>query len=318
MTALAALGAALAAVVLALASTYVVERRPDLPYAVLQGSYGSPRDRTLALDDGVRLNYRDEGNPDGPPLVLIHGYSASAADWDPWAERLGSAYRIIALDLPGHGLTQTPQGYHASVAGYVEAVNALVGRLGLHRFVLAGNSLGGETAWRFALAHPQDLRGLVLIDAAGWPAPKAKGVDALLYAALKAPAVRALAQTMDDRPMIRDGLKAAFENPALATPALIDRYVDLSRAPGHRAILIGLTDNGMVATAARLSAIAVPTLVMAGAEDRLIPSTDAARFAAAIPGAKLILYPAVGHLPMEEAPDRSAADLKAWLETLPP
>lgn len=318
MTALAGFGAALGVLILALASAYVLERRPDLPYAVLEARYGSPQDRTLALSDGVRLNYRDEGAPNGPPLILIHGYSASAADWNAWAERLGDTYRIIAIDLPGHGLTRTPKGYHASVDGYVEAVNALVGHLDLGRFILVGSSLGGETAWRFALAHPQQLRGLVLVGAAGWPLPEPKGAESVLYAALKLPAARSLAQSIDDRAMIRDGLKAAFENPALVTPALIDRYTDLSRAPGHRAILLSLDDDGVTATTARLSAIAAPTLVMAGTKDRLIPASDARRFAAAIPGAMLVLYKDIGHLPMEEIPDRSASDLRAWLATLPP
>ena len=97
------------------------------------------------------------------------------------------------------------------------------------------------------------------------------------------------------------------------TPALVRRYTDLSRGPGHRRILLGI-EQGPPATAERLAAIRTPTLVMVGEQDRLIPADNGKRFADAIPGAVLIRYPGVGHVPMEQIPEKSAADLEGWMK----
>ena len=102
--------------------------------------------------------------------------------------------------------------------------------------------------------------------------------------------------------------------------ALIDRYWELNRFPGNReATMKRFSDpRGMTAgTKEKLAAIRAPVMIMWGAEDKLIPVSSARWFADAIPGAKLIVYPKVGHIPMEEIPERSAADVKAWLDSLP-
>jgi pimeloyl-ACP methyl ester carboxylesterase len=119
------------------------------------------------------------------------------------------------------------------------------------------------------------------------------------------------------RPIAKSALEAAYVDKSLVTPPLVDRYVELARAPGHREILLTIQnrpDSGV--TADTFHKIAVPTLVMHGDDDRLIPATDGHAFAAAIPGARLITYAGVGHVPMEQIPERSAADLKAFLDGL--
>jgi pimeloyl-ACP methyl ester carboxylesterase len=97
--------------------------------------------------------------------------------------------------------------------------------------------------------------------------------------------------------------------------ALVDRWAEFQRAPGHRAILMALNPRAHTqATADLLSAIKAPTLILHGESDVLIEPASARKFAAAIPGAKLITYPHVGHLPQIEIPERSAADAAAFLE----
>ena len=302
-------------VLLAAVSGWLVLRRPDIPYADLERRYATPASRYVALPGGVRMHYRDAGNPAGPVIVLVHGYSASAADWDGWAERLVGRYRLILPDLPGHGLTRAPAGFQIDDDAYVAEVDALATALKLQRFVLGGNSMGGGVAWRYALAHPARLRGLVLVDAAGWPDPPQKDDGALIFKLMANPLARPLLRDLDSTSFARQGLEAAFVDKALVTPALVRRYTDLARAPGHRDILLGPAKPRArtPATAARLAAIAVPTLVMVGEDDRLIPAEDGKRFADAIPGAMLIRYPGIGHVPMEQIPQRSADDLKTWL-----
>ncbi len=308
------LGLGALAIVAIPVAAYLVMLRPDIPYATLEQRYASPTaSHYLDLPGGVRVHYRDEGNPSGPVLMLVHGYSASSMDWDGWVKALGDRYRIIAPDLPGHGLTRSPKGFQVTPAVQVGVVDAVAQRLNLGRFVIAGSSMGGGVAWRYALAHPDRVSGLVLVDAAGWPPSAAsQSGGSLIFALMANPVSRAVLKNLDNRPLMRQGLEAAFYDPALVTDAVVTRYFDFARAPGHRDIL---TQDvmGDFATPERLAAIHVPTLVMVGENDLLIPASDGPRFANAIPGAKLILYPGVGHVPMEQIPERSAGDLRTWL-----
>ena len=101
----------LAALVVLLVIGWFALQRPDTPYATLEATYANAESQFMDLPGGVRVHYRDEGNAAGPTLVLVHGFSASLHTWEPWVARLGGDYRIISLDLPGHGLTRAPQGY---------------------------------------------------------------------------------------------------------------------------------------------------------------------------------------------------------------
>jgi pimeloyl-ACP methyl ester carboxylesterase len=292
---------------------FLALHRGDIPYAELEKRYAAPTSHYLDLPNGVHLHYRDEGKADGPVLVLVHGFGASAADWDDWAARLGDTYHIIAPDLPGHGLTRAPAGYQSSGDGQVSVVEAMASALKLPPFVIAGNSMGGGVAWRYTLAHPERVKGLVLVDAAGWPPLKAQKQGVLIFTLLGSPPVRAVIKNLDTTALVKQGMQSAFIDKALVTPALVKRYTDFSRAPGHRDILTSRPPGKPTDPTPLLANIQVPTLVMVGAEDHVIPAADGQRFKDAIPGSTLIVYPGVGHAPMEQIPDRSAADLRAWL-----
>jgi pimeloyl-ACP methyl ester carboxylesterase len=291
-------------------------QRPDIPWAELEAKYANSASRYMDMPDGVRVHYRDQGNPNGPPVVMVHGFAASLQAWEPWVARLGDTYRIVTLDLPGHGLTRAPDGYVASLDGNADLVNAVADRLHLGPYVLAGNSMGGAVAWNTVLRHPDRVKALVLVDAAGWPSEaKHQGPPPVVFALLGNPIGRAMLRNIDTRPMAESGLKAAYHDPKLVTAALVDRYVDLSRAPGHRDILLRMQPSSAhPVTAQSFKAITIPTLVMHGEADALIPSADGRAFAAAIPGAVLITYQGVGHVPMEQIPDRSAHDLRDFLQ----
>ncbi|MGI8839936.1 MAG: alpha/beta fold hydrolase [Caulobacteraceae bacterium] len=306
------------AVVVALAAGYLALLRPDIPYATLKAKYANAASRYMDMPGGLHVHYRDQGNPAGPPVVMVHGFSASLQAWEPWVARLGRDYRIVTLDLPGHGLTRAPAGYRASIDGYADLVDAVAARLKLGRYVVVGNSMGGAVAWDDALRHGADVRGLVLVDAAGWPSKAREDDGPLIFKLMRNPLARALLRDLDTRPLAKSALEAAYVDRSLVTPALVDRYVDLARAPGHRDILLTIKENPQApVTADTFRALRAPTLVMHGEKDALVPLADGKAFAAAIPGAKLITYPAVGHVPMEQIPDRSAADLKAFLESPP-
>ncbi|MFZ5730174.1 MAG: alpha/beta fold hydrolase [Pseudomonadota bacterium] len=200
---------------------------PDLPYAELEERYASPASRYLETDEGLRIHYRDEGPRDAPTtIVLVHGFAASLHAWEPWVARLSPDYRMVSLDLPGHGLTRAPEDYEITPASQVAVVDAVAGHLELEPFVIAGNSMGGAVAWRYTLAHPDKVRGLVLVNAAGWP--QAEGAESgppLVFRLLANPLGRALLRNLDPRPLAKDGLVQAYEDESLVTPELVDRYV---------------------------------------------------------------------------------------------
>lgn len=287
----------------------------DIPYPELEARYASPASRFMELPGGARAHYRDQGH--GPTIVLLHGFSASLHTWEPWVQRLSDDYRVVSIDLPGHGLTRTPDGYVPSVQGNVAVVKAAAEQLQLPPFVLAGNSMGGGVAWNYALAHPQDLRAIVLISPGGWPRQQKNEQTPLVFKMMANPLGRAILRQADPRPVAEPGLKDAYLDEKLVTPALVDRYVDLARAPGRRAMLLSRRPQEQL-TPQTFAAIAVPTLIMHGEQDKVIPVADGRAMAKAIPGAKLIVYPDVGHVAMEQIPDRSAADLRAFVEGLPP
>ena len=313
------IGIVFAVVIVALIAGWLALQRADIAFDKLEAKYANSQSRFMDMPDGVRLHYRDEGLRGGPTLVMVHGFSASLHAWAPWVARLGDRYRIISLDLPGHGLTRAPKGYAASIDGYADLVDQAANRLGAGPYVVIGNSMGGDVAWHVALRHPGSVRALVLVDAAGWPDQASPKDGPLIFKLLRNPMARALIRNIDTRLLAKDGLEKAYLDHALVTPALLDRYAELARAPGHRDILLTIRqDQPGSITTQTFKAIHVPTLVMHGEQDALIPLAQGQGFAGSIVGAKLVTYPKVGHVPMEQIPDQSAQDLRAFLIALPP
>lgn len=292
--------------------------KPELPWLQLESRYASPASRYLELPDGVRVHYRDQGNRGGRTVVLVHGFAASLHAWEPWVERLAADYRVVTLDLAGHGLTRTPNEYRISTEGQVDIVDEVTRRLGVERFVLGGNSMGGAVAWSYALAHPDRLQGLVLVDAAGWPVEGKREGSPLAFRLLSNPAGRAVLKSIDLTPLAERGLKSAYVDEALVTEALVRRYVNMALAPGRRELILNSQSRPREpVTKNTFAKITTPTLVMTGEADKVIPAAASRGLAGAIPGAKLITYPGVGHVPMEQIPDLSARDLRVFMENLP-
>ncbi|MGE0829335.1 MAG: alpha/beta fold hydrolase [Hyphomonadaceae bacterium] len=297
---------------------YFSLRRSDVDYAILAQTYANEHSQHVVLPGGVRMHYRDEGARDGPILLLIHGFSFSLQTWEPWVARLGDEYRLISIDLPGHGLTSAPGNYTPSMQRYVADVEAFAAAQGLERFTIIGNSMGGNVAWEYALAHPERVEGLVLIGASGWEeTDEAQRREPAIFQLLRNPVLGPLMRDLDNTKLIRKGVEASFADPALATDEIVARVSDLSRAPGHRAILLQLTLDYRArrfATNDLLAQITAPTLILHGERDNLVPVAQGRQFAAAIPGSELVTWADEGHVPQEEHPDRSAAALRTFLE----
>ena len=304
-------------VVLAVIALFWWAQVPDLPAAELKAKYARAGDLFVEVEPGLEVHIRDEGPKDAPALVLLHGSNSSLQTWEPWAAQLKDRYRIISYDQPGHGLTGAHPRADYSAAAFVRVLDVVAANRGLTKFALAGNSMGGWVAWNYALAHPDKLSALILVDAAGAPV-KSTGTP-IGFRIARTPVVRDLIGNLTPRIIIEKSLEDTLYDRKQVTPAMVDRYWELLRYPGNRKATLdrSRTERGQVAQSA-LAAIKVPTLLMWGREDSLIPVSGAAWFAKGIPGAKTVIYDRIGHIPMQETPDKSAADVDAFLSAQSP
>lgn len=289
---------------------------PDTDRVAMRAKYANAASRFVDVGGGLTMHLRDEGPRGAPILVLLHGSNASLHTWDAWADRLKERYRIVRVDQIGHGLTGPHPTGRYDDAAYVDTLDAALTRLGVDRFVLGGNSMGGGVAWKYALAHPGKVAGLILIDATGAPDNRPDSLPVGMWLA-QTPGVATLMTKLTPRSLIASSLPSALSNQAIVDDAMIDRYWELLRYPGNREATVrqALFEN-VAATPVAMKRLTMPALLLWGAEDKLVPLADGQWFARALPNARLIAYPDIGHIPMEETPDRSARDVRAWLDTL--
>jgi pimeloyl-ACP methyl ester carboxylesterase len=302
-----------------IAAAFLFLGDPEVPRDVLLQKYGQAPSKFVDLPSGAKAHYRDQGNAAGPALVLLHGSNASLHTWEPWVKKLGDAFRVVTVDLPGHGLTiaKADETYTAeSMAAFVGEFTSTVG---VERFAVAGNSMGGGVAGHVAIAFPARVTHFIPIDSAGLIPPNMPEPPAFFYIA-RTPVLRDFLRLLPGRPIAEATLKASFANQALVTPEMIDRYWELNRGPGIRK-----------ATRARFSMpmeywtgedkffrenfpkMTIPTLILWGRQDKLLPVEAAELFKQTIPGAQLIIYDDGGHIVQEDVAEKSAADVRAFL-----
>ena len=296
-------------------------RAPDRPVETLVARWAPPPSEFIDLK-GQLVHYRDEGPKSDPaPIVLLHGTSASLHTWEGWAKALRGQRRVISLDLPAFGLTGPFAGSYAGQtytgANYARFVLDLLDQLAVQRFVVAGNSLGGEVAWRIAAAAPQRVAQLVLVDSAGYPIT-ATNIP-LGWQIARLPVLGRVAEHLLPRPLIVQGLHAVYGDPAKITDALIDRYFELTLRAGNRAALVQRAQQWSAEEGVqRVTGISAPTLILWGGRDRLIKPALAQRFEADIAGSQRVVFADLGHVPHEEDPARTVAAVQAFLATFVP
>ena len=309
------------AALLALVIVFLLLRTPDTDRDAMIAKYGNPSGMTTFARGpaGQSIHYRDQGCRTCPAVMLLHGANASLHTWEPLVAALGAEYRIITLDLPGHGLTGgTPDGDY-SPEGMMAAVDVVAAELALDTFILGGNSMGGGISWRYSLAQPARVQALLLLNAAGMPPRAGEKAPAsnIGFRIMRYRAGRWLAGQITPRSLVASSLQQSVSNQAIVTEAAVDRYWELLRFPGNRqATAKRATLPRDTAIAARVSEITAPTLILFGAEDRIINPSAAQTFGERIKGSKIVLLPGIGHLPMEEAPDATAAAISEFLASV--
>ena len=285
---------------------------PDRSVESLKARWAPPPSQFVSVA-GMQVHLRDEGPRDDPmPIVLLHGTSASLHTWDGWAQSLVQTRRVIRFDMPAFGLTGPNPQNDYSIKSYVAFVTAVMDTLGVQRFVLGGNSLGGQIAWETAVALPGRVQKLILVDAGGY-AFVSESIP-LGFQIARLPVLRNLMAYTLPRGIIQNSLENVYGNAALVTPTLIDRYYDLTLRVGNRKALGYRLEQGYASNEATIKSLKLPTLILWGAKDRLIPPENGRKFARDIAGSQLVMFDALGHVPHEEDAPATLAEVVKFLQ----
>lgn len=294
-------GAALAVVVLWLALEHLAPQRMARLWLGLERRRAGLTLKRQAIAGGIDMPYLEGGR--GEPLLLVHGFGGDKDNFTRLAGALTRHYRVIVPDLPGFGEATRDAAARYAVGDQMQRLHAFVSALGLPPLHLGGNSMGGFIAAEYAATHPQQVKSLWLLDPAGTAAAHgspmlrhylATGDTPLLLrkpedigVLLKAIAVKA--------PLLPPSVKTVLAQRAIADRAL------------HARILQQLVHESPTLEE-RLPAIAAPTLVVWGSEDRILHPDGAAALQARLPRCRVVLMRGIGHVPMMEAPAATAGD----------
>lgn len=288
----------------------------EIPLDQLAARYANEKSRYLELADGVKLHYRDEGQ--GPVVVLLHGVMASLHTWDGWASELTKHYRVIRIDLPGFGLTGPSRAIdYYDTPSMVALLDSLLVQLVAEEPVfLAGNSLGGYLSWNYALAHPDKVRGLIVVDPVSYPQQTPWIINLI-----GTPVIGTPGRWVVPRFVVDMNVREVYGDPARITPQTYDRYFELLLRPGNRDAMVDIfrvlkqrAQDPKLGDG--IDRITVPTQVMWGAKDAWVPPEFAARWKQDLPAAEVITYDDAGHIPMEEIPQRSVADAMRFMQSV--
>lgn len=279
----------------------------------LQESAAQPREERVAFPSGLTLQALLAGPADAPvTIVFLHGLGGSLSTWSQLLGEFVAKARLIALDLPGHGRSDkpAPDAFDYSVAGLATAVGEALTQLGAAPAVLVGHSLGGAVAMQLAHDQPALVRGLVVVNSAG----------------LGSEISQALLDRVEAEPSLDEAralLDLFFENKKLILDRGVEEMYQARNTPGADAAMKAVSASAFnregqtLDLPTKLGAIAVPTLIVWGEFDRVIPIGHAAEAARQIPGSWLQVIRGAGHVPQVEAPAEMATVMRRWLRRLP-
>jgi pimeloyl-ACP methyl ester carboxylesterase len=261
----------------------------------------------FATVDGLELRYRAYGEqaPGRPNLVLLHGFANSLQSFRLLAPLIAGDYYVVALDMPGFGLSAKPADHDYHNAAQAKMVADFAQAIGLGDYVVGGHSLGGTIALHVAVSDPH-VTGLVLMN----PGIITTGVPAITQY-LFWPVPRVMAKTFGTAGFRESFLRRSYINPAIVTPQVLS---DMMLAPRSEGYLAGMTsmmgqyEEGQ--EIAMLARVKVPTLITWGEQDRSKSMAELAELRRRLPAARVVTAPASGHYVQEEAPEVVAAALK--------
>ncbi len=287
---------------MAIAARRVLERPAAIP------PLGSGERDTFL--NGVRWRSREAEGQGSETVIYIHGMLASSASWEKVLSAAAGGRPAVAVDLPGFGFSDRPWPYDYTAGGQAAQLLRFLDVRGIDRAVLVGNSLGGAVALVSAAAEPRRVSALVLVASAS-PASRIP----LTIRALRAPVVGEVEMDLYVRPFMVLGLRhRLYADPKKVTDEVVERYWRPVTVAGTRRAALAAIRSNARGYEDLLQRIRVPTLVVWGREDRLLPPSEGLRLASQIPGAKLVVLPEAGHVPQEEAPEAFSREVAAFLD----
>jgi len=259
---------------------------------------GVPPERLLSLD-GIRVYVEDRGA--GEAVLLVHGFGGSSYSWREVARELATDFRVVTVDLAGFGLTERPRrkrDYSRFAQG--ERLIGALDALGIERAHLVGHSYGGSISVALAVRRPERFLSLTLVNSAAPDYPRLRRSPGAALRPLTHLFVRVRSLR---RANIEAGLRRSAADGSIVTDELVDQYWRRLAVEGSPRAFWGLTTpltdpQGSVST----SDLRLPTLLIWGEEDVLIPAAGARRSSTQIPASRFVLLPAAGHAPMEDKP----------------
>lgn len=284
----------------------------DIPVAEMERRYGNPGSRYIDVD-GVRMHYVDEG--EGPPVLLLHAHYSSLRMWEPWAQVMKGTHRVVRVDLTSHGLTRPDPTGDYSVQRGVQLLERFTASVGLERFALAGASLGGTHAIRYAAKHPEQVERLILLNPGALEGrEQSKRADS----ALARGAIRLLAYVTPRR-IAEVVATSGFADPGKIPPGLVDEWWQFWLMEGQReAEIARVLQYRPGDIEQQIASVRVPVLLMWGEANPIARFPQAAEMQVLLknaPSVRLISYPGVGHMATYEAPGATARDALAYLDT---
>jgi pimeloyl-ACP methyl ester carboxylesterase len=253
-------------------------------------------------------------------IILLHGFGASLFSWHAVMEPFSKYGFVIAYDRPAFGLTERPVKWKGvnpySLEGNLGLLFGLMDHYNIKKAILVGNSAGGTLAMQFALAYPERVQALVLVD----PAVEGGGVPAWVRIFGKTPQMQHLGPLFV-RSIQKTGLdivRQAWHDPSRIPPETWDGYIRPLKAENwDRALWDYTMASGDPGLLPRLSEFHLPILVITGDDDRIVPTAGTVRLAGELPGARLAIIQDSGHVPHEEQPAAFIQVVDEFISTLP-
>lgn len=291
--------------------------KSDIPLETLKEKYTNSESKFIEID-GMSVHYRVEGlAQDSIPLILLHGTGASLHTWDGWVNALKTERKIIRLDLPAYGLTGPNPTSDYSQEFYASFINDFLTKLGVKQCIISGNSLGGSIAWNFAVKYPEKVSKMILVDAGGY-AMKSKSVP-IAFQVAGWPLIKNLFKYVTPRSIVQKSVENVYADKSKVTETLVDRYFELSLREGNRQAFIDrmseFRNKGIInIKTSQIKDLSMPTLIIWGDKDLLIPLEVGEKFHADLPNDTLVVFKDLGHTPMEEDAAKTVAAVKDFLK----
>ena len=293
----------------------------DIPRDKLEAKYASGASKFLDLKNGSRIHYRDEGDLYKPAIILLHGFNGSLFNFERMVPLLSKEFRLISIDLPGFGLTGAVPSMDYSTQNSILVINELTSYLGMEKFSIAGNSMGGGIAWRYALENPEKTQSLVLLASSGiysseerLQIEESERESPLVWKLMRSNFVSYFLSLYTPKFFATQGLKTSVYDPNLATEEIANQFHELTLMQGSREAILSRfsKQNYNDEKPDILKKIQAPTLIIHGGEDNIISFKSSINLDQYIQNSQLVIYPKIGHLPMYETPARVADDIKKF------